>query len=290
MADWSTPFRNPAIAETYEPGSVLKALTMSAGVATNTVSPQTTFVDSGPIVVGDYTIDNWNKKHHGLQTMVEVLQKSNNMGAAFVAQKLGARTLREYFLKFGLGFKLGIDLEGEESGTVKKVAVFKDIDLITNSFGQGIAVTPLQLVSAFATIANGGTLYKPYILEKISQEEKDIKFEKQSLRQVLPIAKAKVMVEMLTAAAEGGEAKFFVLKKYHVAGKTGTAQIPVPDGYDAQKSNATFVGFLPKSNKFVMLVKLREPSTSIYAAETAVPLWMEITKDLVTYFGIPPDR
>lgn len=283
-------FRNPAIAETYEPGSVLKSVTMSAGIATGNVTPQTTFLDSGPLVVAGYTIDNWNKKHHGLQTMIEVLQKSNNMGAAFVAKKIGAGTLREYFLKFGLGSRLGIDLEGEASGSVKKIEDFKEIDLITNAFGQGIAVTTLQLVSAFATIANGGTLYKPFVLEKIVDGEKEIKFEKQAVRQVLPEAKAKVMIEMLTAAAEGGEAKFFVLKKYRVAGKTGTAQIPVPGGYDANKSNATFAGFLPQSNKFVMLVRLNQPSTSVYAAETAVPLWMEITKELVTYFGIPPDR
>lgn len=283
-------FRDPAISETYEPGSVLKAVTISAGIATETVSPQTTFEDAGPILVSGYVIDNWNKKHLGLQTMVEVLQKSNNMGAAFVAQKLGKEKLREYFLKFGLGNKLGIDLEGEESGLVKKSSDFSDVDLVTNSFGQGIAVTPLQLTTDFAAIANGGTLYKPYVLEKIKEGSQEIKFGKQAVRQVLTPAKAKVMVEMLTAAAEGGEAKFFVLKKYHVAGKTGTAQIPKSGRYDEKKTNATFVGFLPNSNKFVMLVKLSQPVSSIYAAETAVPLWMDLTQELVTYFGIPPDR
>lgn len=283
-------FRNPAISETYEPGSSLKALTMSAGIASDAVTPQTTFNDSGPLFVGGYKVDNWDKRHWGILTMVEVLQKSNNMGAAFVARTIGAQTLREYFVKFGLGNRLGIDLEGEDSGVIKDPKNFQEIDLVTNSFGQGISVTPLQLTSAVATIANGGILYKPFVVEKINDGNKDISFKTEAIRQVMPAPKASVMIEMLTAAAEGGEAKSFVLKKYRVAGKTGTAQIPTDKGYDPNKSNATFVGFLPGSLKFVMLVRLSQPTTSIYAAETAVPLWMDITKDLVTYFGIPPDR
>jgi len=286
----ATSFRNPAISETYEPGSTLKALTMSAGISTGIVTPQTTFSDSGPLQIAGYRVDNWDKRHHGTQTMIEVLQKSNNMGAAFVGRAVGAAVLREYFIKFGLGSRLGIDLEGEDSGVVKDLKDFRDIDLVTNSFGQGISVTPLQLVSAFSVIASGGTLYKPFVVEKIKDGNKEIVFKNDIIRQVMSPEKAKVMIEMLTAAAEGGEAKFFVLKKYRVAGKTGTAQIPTSSGYDPNKSNATFVGFLPASTKFVMLVRLSQPSTSIYAAETAVPLWMDIAKDLVTYFGIPPDR
>ena len=285
-----TSFRNPAISETYEPGSCLKALTMSAGIATDAVTPQSTFNDTGPLQVAGYLVDNWDRRHWGIQTMIEVLQKSNNMGAAFVARTIGAATLREYFVKFGLGSRLGIDLEGEDSGVIKDLKSFQEIDLITNSFGQGISVTPLQMVSAVSAIANGGTLYKPYVVEKIKDGNKEINFKNDVIRKVMPAEKAKVMIEMLTAAAEGGEARHFILNKYKVAGKTGTAQIPTPSGYDPSKSNATFVGFLPESAKFVMLVRLSEPRTSIYAAETAVPLWMDITKDLVTYFGIPPDR
>lgn len=283
-------FRNPIISASYEPGSVLKALTMSAGIATNGVTPQTTFNDSGPLFVGGYRVDNWNQLHLGIQNMVEVLQKSNNMGAAFVARTIGAENLRNYFLKFGLGSKTGIDLEGEDSGVVKQPRDFKEIDLVTNSFGQGISVTPLQLTAAFGAIANGGVLYKPYVVSSIRDEKKTVNFKPEAVRQVLTPEKGKIMIEMLTAAAEGGEGKFFVLKNYRVAGKTGTAQIPTKDGYDPQKSNATFIGFLPDNPKFVMLVKLSQPSTSIYAAETAVPLWMEIAKNLVTYFGLSPDR
>lgn len=284
-------FRNPAISETYEPGSVLKGLTLAAGLDDGAVTPQTTFNDSGPLTIGAYRVDNWDGKHHGRQTMIEVLQKSNNMGAAFVAKQLGAQKLRSYFLKFGLGRRLGVDLEGEDSGIVKNLKDFKEIDLVTNSFGQGISVTPLQLTVAFAALANGGTLYKPYLVSQIREENKVNSFGPEVLRRVLPQAKAAVMVEMLTAAAEGGEAKFFVLKSYRVAGKTGTAQIPAErGGYDPTKTNATFVGFLPNSRKFVMMVRLAQPSTSVYAAETAVPLWMEMTKDLVAHLGLPPDR
>ncbi|MCL5004173.1 MAG: penicillin-binding protein 2 [Patescibacteria group bacterium] len=283
-------FRNPAIADTYEPGSVMKGLTMSAGIDLGSVTPQTTFDDSGPIFVGGYKVDNWDKKHWGIQNMIEVLQKSNNMGASFVARTIGAGSLREYFLKFGLGSLTGVDLEGEDSGIVKSLSDFHEIDLVTNSFGQGISVTPLQLTAAYSAIANGGILYKPYVVSEIKDSGKVIKFGKTPVRQVISLQKSKVMTEMLTAAAEGGEGKFFILKNYHIAGKTGTAQIPVPGGYDPNKSNATFIGFLPSSLKFVMLVKLSQPSTSIYSAETAVPLWMDIVKDLATYYGIPPDR
>ena len=133
-------------------------------------------------------------------------------------------------------------------------------------------------------------MYKPYIVSQIRDGIKTVPFKQVKARQVLSPDKAKIMIDLLTAAAEGGEGKFFVLKKYRVAGKTGTAQIPLEGQYDPDKTNTTFIGFLPNNLKFVMLVRLKEPTTSVYAAETAVPLWMEITKDMTSFFAIPPDR
>jgi len=283
-------WRNAAISETYEPGSVLKALTMSAAIDTKTVEPQTTMVDSGPITVSGYTIDNWDGKHHGEETMVEILQHSNNVGAAWVAQKLGAKTLRSYFLNFGLGKPLGIDLEDEDTGIVKELSEWRLIDLATAAFGQGVSVTPLQLVSIFSAIANEGRLMKPHVVSEIRGDDRVIKIRPRELGRVISKRTADIMVEMLTAAVEGGTFKFCVPKTHRVAGKTGTAQIPVGGKYDPQKTNATFVGFLPSYPKFVMLVLLRQPSTSIYAAETAVPTWMEIAKELTVYYGIEPDK
>ena len=283
-------WKNAAISETYEPGSVLKALTMSAGIDTKTVTPQTTMMDSGPITVSGYTIDNWDGKHHGEETMIEVLQHSNNIGSAWVGQQLGAETLRRYFLKFGLGEILGIDAEDEDTGVVKELSEWRPIDLANAAFGQGVSVTPLQLVSVFSTIVNKGVAMRPYLVSEIREDSKVISIEPKESVRVLSAKSADIMVEMLVAAVEGGESKFYNLETHKVGGKTGTAQIPIEGRYDPRKTNCTFVGFLPAHPNFVMLVLLREPSASIYAAETAVPTWMGIAKELTVYYGIEPDK
>lgn len=283
-------FHNPAIAETYEPGSVIKGLTMSAAIETETVKPSTTFEDKGPLLVAGHSVNNWDGKHHGTQTMIELLQKSNNIGAATVGQWLGTKVLRDYFTKFGLGALTGIDLEGEALGILKNEKDWGEIDLVTAAFGQGLSATPLQVVNAYAAIANGGNLLKPFIVSRISDKEGVHTLKSTKIRRVLSTETAATMREMLTAAAEGGEAKFAILKKYKVAGKTGTAQIPVQGHYDANRTNATFVGFLTNSPQYVLLVKITEPTTSVYAAETAAPLWMEIMRDLAVIERIPPDR
>ena len=290
LEDFEPEWTNPAISETYEPGSVLKALTMSAGIDTQTVKPQTTMMDSGPITVSGYTVDNWDGKHHGEETMIEVLQHSNNCGAAWVGEQLGAETLRRYFLKFGLGEVLGIDLEDEDTGVVKELTEWRPIDLANAAFGQGVSMTPLQLAAIFSTIVNDGRMMKPYLVSEIREGDRVIRTKPRELAQVLSAKSADIMVEMLTAAVEGGESKFYNLETHRVAGKTGTAQIPIEGRYDPTKTNCTFVGFLPSFPKFVMLVLLREPSASIYAAETAVPTWMEMAKELTVYYGIEPDK
>jgi len=290
FSDSVLQWTNPAISETYEPGSVLKALTMSAGIDTKTVKPQTTMQDSGPITVSGYTVDNWDGKHHGEETMIEILQHSNNCGAAWVGQQVGAETLRNYFLKFGLGETLGIDLEDEDTGIVKELSEWRPIDLANAAFGQGVSMTPLQLASIFSTIVRKGVMMRPYLVDEIHEGDKVIQTKPKKLAQVLSEQSADIMVEMLTAAVEGGESKFYNLETHRVAGKTGTAQIPVEGRYDPTKTNCTFIGFLPSYPEFVMLVLLRQPSASIYAAETAVPTWMEIARELTVYYGIEPDK
>ncbi|MEA2020190.1 MAG: penicillin-binding protein 2 [Patescibacteria group bacterium] len=288
--DLSNISRNLAISSSYEPGSVIKALTMSAAINEGQVTPQTTFF-SQPLKVGDHTIRTWDDKYYGEETMIEVLEHSDNTGAAWLAlEKLGKRTLRSYFADFGLGQKTGIDLEGESAGILRSSSEWRPVDLASVSFGQGLSATPLQVTSAFTAFANDGVLMQPYIVSEIREDGKKIKFTPERVRRVISSHTAEVMVGMLTKAAMYGEASFFVLQDWEVAGKTGTAQIPVSGRYDPHKTNATFVGFLPQSKKFVMLVKLEKPSTSIYAAETAVPLWMGIAKELIRYYGIAPDR
>ena len=281
--------RNLAIAETYEPGSVIKALTVSAGIDLGKIVPTTTYQDNGPVEYSDYTIDNWDGKHHGQMNIIQLLQKSNNIGSAWVGHLLGTKNLYKYFTAFGFGVVTGISLEGEDSGTMRDPNEWTDIDLATAAFGQGISATPLQVLNAFNTIANGGLLMQPRIVSQIIDEHKTLDLPVKSIRRVMSKKSADTVSDMLVQAVEGGESKFFNIKNYLIAGKTGTAQIPVNGKYDPQKTNATFVGYLANSKKFSMIVRLDRPETSVYAAETAVPLWMSIASDLVTLYSIPPD-
>ena len=167
----------------------------------------------------------------------------------------------------------------------------KDIELVNAAFGQGVSVTPLQITAAFSAIVGNGILYKPHVVSKIVAKNKTSEMTPEVLNRPISQSSADTMVDMLTQAVEGGEAKFFVSKKYKIAGKTGTAQVPVFGGYDPDRTNATFVGFFPTYKNFVMLVRLEEPVfPSGYAAETAVPLWMNIAQELADYYKLPPDK
>lgn len=283
-------FINKAVSSTYEPGSVIKALTMAAALDSKAVSTNTTVMDSGPEYYSGHKVDNWDGKHHGEISMAEVLQLSNNIGAAKVGFRVGSENLHKYFTNFGLNRKLGVDLEGEESGTITNPDTWYDIDLASASFGQGISTTPLQVVMAFGAIANDGVLMKPYIVEKMVKDGRTIENKPIELNRVLSKETSETMVLLLTKAVSDGEAKYFVSDKYYVAGKTGTAQIAENGEYLADKTNATFVGFLPSYKDFVMLVKLEKPSSSVYASETAVPVWMEVSEGIATYLSLPPDK
>jgi len=294
-------FRDIAIASAYEPGSVLKSVTMSAALEGGTVRPETIYNDRGPMQVGGYLIKTWDNKYHGEIDMAQILQLSNNTGASWIAQKMGFSQYWRFVEKFGLGEKTGIDLEGEAQGIVKPHDEWREIDLATAAFGQGIAVTPIRLATIFATIANNGVMMKPYLVEEIRQESskfkvqssKLIKLKPQEIGRVISKETAKTLKEMLQSVIEKGEFKWFVknagMDKFALAGKTGTAQIPVGGSYDPHKTEVTFVGFAPiKTPKFVLLLKMSKPTASTYSAETAVPLWLEMAKELVIHFNITP--
>jgi len=282
--------RNLSIQQTYEPGSVMKPMTVSAAVDLGLVSSTTTFDDAGPVYYSDYKVDNWDLKHHGVITVQRLLELSNNIGAAWVGHKVGTNNLREYLSNFGYGKKTGIELQGEDTGILLPVSDWSDIALANISFGQGISATPLQVLNAFNVIANGGSLYQPLIISEIDDGKKILEMQPKKIRKVISQETAQEMVSMLENAAVSGEAKFYVLKDYKIAGKTGTAQIPEQGGYSADKTNATFVGFLSGARRISMIVKLEEPKTSVYASMTSVPLWMDIMSELVKFYGIAPDR
>ena len=272
--------RNSAIAAGYEPGSIIKPLTVAAALDSRVLKPDAVYNDTGPVYYSGHKVDNWDGKHHGLITPTNVLELSNNLGAAWIGTTLGSSSLRDYFIRFGLGSPLGIDLEGETGGIVHADASWTDIDTATASFGQGILTTPLQMASVFSTIANGGVLVRPHV----------VKGQSTVIRRVISADTSGTVTQMLTSAVDKGESRYYNLKKYTIAGKTGTAQIAINGSYDPQKTNTTFVGFLPKDPRFVMLIKLERPSSSIYAAETAVPLWMSLAEELAVQMRILPDR
>ena len=283
-------YKNPAVADTYEPGSTFKLVTMAAALDTAVVTPETKCdVCNGPRQIGGYEISTWNKKYYPNSTMAEVIQHSDNVGMTFVSEKLGLDKFLDYIHRFGFGQKTGIDLQEETTSDVREKDDWKIIDLATASFGQGIAVTPVQMIQVVQAIANRGKLISPTIVTKINQNGKEKEIKPDKVKQVISPKTAAQMTEMMVNAVENGEAKAFAPSGYRIAGKTGTAQIPVAGHYDPNKTIATFVGFAPADNpKFVMLVRFSEPTSSVFGSETAAPTFFAIAKELFNYLAIPP--
>jgi cell division protein FtsI/penicillin-binding protein 2 len=282
-----TERKNSAISNIYEPGSTFKVITASAALDAGVVKPDTICSCSGPIEASGYEVQTWNNKYNPNSNMAQILEHSDNVGAAFWAQKLGKQKFLYYLQKFGFGSYLGVDLQGEETGLLKDPKDWSDIDLVTAAFGQGLSVTALQMSSAVSVIANEGKLMKPFVVEKISSGDKEVVNSPKLVRQVIKPEVAATMKELLLAAVENGEAKRIIPHGLRIGGKTGTAQIPKNGKYDPGKTVASFVGFGPiEDPKFVMIVKFVEPFP-IYGAETAEPVFFKIAQDLYNYWGIP---
>ena len=283
--------RNLGLATTYEPGSIIKPITVASGLDSEKIDLDWKFDDNGKLKIGIYSIDTWDGRHWGKQNLVQLLQKSNNIGSAKLALEIGEETLRSYFLNFGFGSSTGIDLAGEESGLVKNLRDWRQIDLANAGFGQGIGVTALQMASAYAAVVNGGVLMKPQVVEKIvGRDGRVVSFQAEPIRRVISQETADKVVELLRKADVGGESAALRNLNYRVAGKTGTAEIAVGGKYDLKKTNATFIGFPLRDRSFVMLIKLEEPSSSPYAAFTALPLWAEAFREIAPLFGISPGQ
>jgi len=282
-------FLNPAISETFEPGSIFKILIMAAALDSGTVTPQDTCSDcSGPVEIGEYTVKTWNDKYYPNSTMAEIIQHSDNVGMVYVIRQLGLEKILTYLDRFGIGQKTGIDLQGETTGKLKEKKYWSPIDLATVGFGQGIAVTPIQMVQAVNAVANQGKLIQPRVVQEIIDNSKTAKV-KQEERQVIKPKTAKQITEMMVNAVEHGEAKWTKIPGASIAGKTGTAQIPIRGHYDPKKTIASFIGFAPAFKpQFTMLVILYEPTTSPWASETAAPLWFDIAKDIFLLKSINP--
>lgn len=284
-------FLNPATQQTYEPGSVMKALTLSAALDQGAITPDTTYTDSGKVKIGGYTIENSDKKAHGVQTMNQVLEQSLNTGAVYAMEQIGPHMFNQYMQAYGFGQPTGIDL-GEVTGTIKSLSADKEIYAATASFGQGVTVTPLQLAAAYAAIANGGKLMRPYVIDRIQKADGTAQItQPQFVRQVIKPQTAAIISAMLVRVVELGHGKRAGVPGYFVAGKTGTAQIPDPKsgGYLPDLTIGTFAGFAPVEDpKFVMVVKLDKPRDVQFAESSAAPLFGDIAKFLLAYDHIPP--
>ena len=287
-------FNNPSIFFQYEPGSVFKPITMSAALDLGKVNSQTTYNDTGSVKIGSHEIKNSDQKAHGTQTMAQVLENSLNTGAVFAMKQVGAADFRRYVKAFGFGEVTGVELMSEVPGDISSLTKRGEIYAVTASFGQGIAVTPLQLVRAFAAIANGGTLVNPYIVDEIRRSDGTIqKSSPREVRRVLSPRAATLLSDMLVSVVENGHGKRARVPGYFVAGKTGTAQVPRADGKGYQKdvTIGSFVGFAPvRDPQFVMLVRLDHPRDVQWAESTAAPLFGDIAKFLLQYMNVPPER
>jgi cell division protein FtsI/penicillin-binding protein 2 len=281
-------FPNPVVGSSFEPGSVFKPMVMSAALNEHAVTPETICNRcGGPYKVGEYSIRTWNDTYYPNETTTEIIQRSDNVGMTFVGERLGREKLIDYIQRFGFGQMTDIDLQDEATPPLRSARDWYPIDYATASFGQGIAVTPIQLVRAVAAIANGGLLMEPHVVKEIRSPQKTEEIQPKIIRRVISEETATTMTRMMVNAVENGEAKWTALKGIHIAGKTGTAQIPVGGKYEPEKTNASFVGFAPADQpQFVMLVTLHNPQSSPWAAETAAPLWFSIAKSLLGYWGI----
>ncbi|TME35046.1 MAG: penicillin-binding protein 2 [Chloroflexi bacterium] len=284
--------RNRAISWTYEPGSTMKAITVAAALDKGVVTPSTSYQDVGYAVIGGRKLCNAQCKVYGPTTVTQILSRSQNAGAVFVASKLGASDLNAYLKSFGFGQRTGIDLAAETSGIVRPLAEWYPVDLGTISFGQGLSITPLQLASAYAAIANGGTLYQPYVVASRRDADGEHRTAPVAVRRVISEETSATLVTMLTTTVDNGIANLAALKGYSVAGKTGTAQIPSDDGrYVDDAYISSFAGFVPAIDpRMVVVVVLDRPQSKLLGTVPAMNTFKAIATDALRYARVQPDR
>ncbi len=285
-------YLNKSVQGVFEPGSSYKPITMSVGLDLNKIMPETTFDDRANISIGGYTIKNFNEKNFGVVTMSKVLEKSINTGAMFVENLVGDENFLSYSINIGFGQRTGIDLPGEVNGDIANLYSGRHINYLTAAFGQGIAVTPMQLINAYSAIANGGKLMRPYVVEKVIKEGGEEVITKPEIISI-PFSKktSDKLRSMLVGVVDNGFDKARI-KGYDIAGKTGTAQIPDGrGGYEAKDFIHDFLGFAPAYDpKFVVLIKMDRPKGIQFAADSLSPTFREMAQFLINYYKIPPTR
>lgn len=288
-------FKNPLVENVYEMGSIIKPLTMAAGLDSGVIDVETTYYDPGCIELNTYTICNYDHRGRGTVPMQEVLSQSLNTGVAFIANKMGKESFREYFLSYKLGSETGIDLPNETYGLVHNLNSPREVEYATASFGQGIALTPMETIRALATLSNGGYLVTPHLVKEIQYDDgttKEILYPKGD--QVISEETSEDISRMLNIvvdeALKGGDV---ALPHHSIGAKTGTAQIPDPvnGGYYEDKYLHSFFGYFPVYEpRFIIFMYTVEPQGVLYASGTLTDPFMQLVKFLINYYSIPPDR
>jgi cell division protein FtsI/penicillin-binding protein 2 len=289
-------FRNDLIESVYEMGSIMKPLTMSAGIDSGVVNSQTTYLDNGSATFNKKTISNFDKKGRGLITLQCALARSLNTGFAYVEQRVGNTTFGNYFTKYGLGNKTGIDLPNEASGLISNIQPPRNIDIeyVTASFGQGISVTPIEVIHAFSAIANGGVMVKPRLVKEINykigtSKKIPVQFDERVIKEDSALEVVNMMVNNFDTTLKSGAHKN---PNYSIGVKTGTAQmVRGGSGYADNIHLHSFIGFLPAYNpQFLVFIYTINPRGVSYSSDTLAMPFIELTKFLISYYQVAPDR
>jgi len=292
LVSGNSVYLNPATSQLYEPGSVFKLITYAVALAEKTITPETEYLDEDKFVFYEQIVKNWDKRGRGKVTAREALSQSLNVTTAKIAIDVGSSDFYKAVTRFGFGQLTNVELEGEVPGIVKSPGKngWYPADLVANSFGQGISVTPMQMANAVAAIATGGVLYQPHVVHQVIDGEKLRTIKPKPIRRAISVETAETLTEMMVYTVNNtSKAK---IPGYAVAGKSGTAEIPDPDapGYTQEHTIASFVGFFPVDDpQFVILVRLDRPKTSRWATHTAAPVFRSIAKELINSYAIPPD-
>lgn len=292
-------WRNRAVSDAFEPGSIFKVITSTAAMEEKVVKEDDKFNCNGSIVIANKIIHCWKRTGHGAETFVDIIKNSCNVGFAILGQRLGAENLNKWINIFGFGQKTGIDLPGEAKGIIKATNKIGPVDLATIAFGQANTVSMVQYLSAFNTIANNGVWVRPHVMEKIvhydsnNKEIVDKKYDNYGEKKIVdPDVAKKLRGYLEKVISEGGGKKAFI-DGYQIAGKTGTAQKPNPNGggYESGKYIASFAGMAPASNpKVTVLISIDEPDPSnYYAGQIATPVAKQMFSDIFNYLNIKVD-
>ena len=285
-------FRDPIVSDLYEPGSVMKVVTLSGALDTHAITPDYRFNETGTAVVGGYAIHNWDGRAHGMVTMTQVLENSLNVGAIKAEQLEGPAAFYQYLQKFGIGTPTGIDVAAETSVPLADLSKWKASQLATASFGQGVDATPIEMLAAVNAVATGGNYVWPHVVDALI-DGNGVRHPVQPrvVRQVISAKTAQQMQQMMVGVVEHGSG--FAAKidgfKNHIAGKTGTASIPENGTYLKDQTIGSFVGFVPVEHpQFIMMVVTRKPQVLYEGAYVAAPIWKSVASALITQWQIAP--